>query len=453
MFFILSVLAFLGNGALNDFEESLQKNERNIVLFYEDHKPNQRLINSLNYLRKKFNGHFNTIEVDISKSKEIKRKFNISNHPKFAYFYRKNFRFFYTGVLKTDDMVDFFENILIERKAVELRSSFDYFNFIANRSANLVVIEKKHFDKLNILTKSLSSVVNIGYIEDRKLVNSLNLTCNILVEGYSGETHIIEDLNEEVIFELSRPPYEVLYSQECFMQSSPDTIVLSVLYSINEPWHIEQINNVTKYIKKNHENIKIKILDIMKAPKYVSKHGIIRFSYPVYFMSSNNGLNWKLNANIPSSSDSVIDWINAALSGKIGNNQGLKRLFAGQFSDLVIRHDRDVVLFVAAPSMPGYKGMKEMAIKIANVFSICPHVDFYEFNPLTEIVPGLSIPKSDIPQYSIWPALKTPSGSAFKANYPTKVIIENLIKLFKSDISEELVNQVIKRAEPLTRAV
>jgi hypothetical protein len=41
--------------------------------------------------------------------------------------------------------------------------------------------------------------------------------------------------------------------------------------------------------------------------------------------------------------------------------------------------------------------------KLINIFESIPQIIFYEFNPLTEHVKGLKMPKSENPQLPIWP--------------------------------------------------
>lgn len=128
---------------------------------------------------------------------------------------------------------------------------------------------------------------------------------------------------------------------------------------------------------------------------------------------------------------------------------GIPTLYARNFMSVALDPKRDVILLVAVPGMPGYAESQEMVRKLMTVFKPFRTIEFYEFNPRTQMVPGLQIPKSDKPTLSIWPAHTESSGASFSATISLKAAFENLMRMIKTKITPARLRDLDQRVAEL----
>jgi hypothetical protein len=129
------------------------------------------------------------------------------------------------------------------------------------------------------------------------------------------------------------------------------------------------------------------------------------------------------------------DWIANRLSGAKKSALALPQLHARQFHQVALNAKLDVILLVAVPGMPKYQQCLQRISRLRSVFQNYKTIEFYEFNPKTQFVPGLQIPKAESPVVSVWPATPEQSGASFPATANLTFIFESVMKMIKTQIS------------------
>ena len=154
--------------------------------------------------------------------------------------------------------------------------------------------------------------------------------------------------------------------------------------------------------------------------------------------------------NIPKD---VLDWLKFHIEGielpKDKDSFEIPKLHASQFSQKVLDPKLDVILLVGTPQMQLYKESRKNFHMLIELFKDYKTIQFYEFNPSTEHIPGLDFPVSGAPQISVWPAKDQRSGSLFQAYISMDVIIQNLLRLIVTKISNEDMTSLNERLQNL----
>jgi hypothetical protein len=161
----------------------------------------------------------------------------------------------------------------------------------------------------------------------------------------------------------------------------------------------------------------------------------VTFQAPIYVRHSKQGSRQRLDPyqRFQPTLAELVTWAKFQIMGipppEAPHSRSVSRITAHEFIPVVLDPKRDVILLVAAPRMQLYDVSVEKFKKLIEVFDGIPDVAFFEFNPLTEHVKGLEMPKSDNPQLSIWPASTEQRGAAFAAFLDLPIMFDNLLKL------------------------
>jgi hypothetical protein len=149
------------------------------------------------------------------------------------------------------------------------------------------------------------------------------------------------------------------------------------------------------------------------------------------------------------------EWIEEEVSGvkKSGKRSmgGIAFLYARNFHQIALDPKRDVVLLIAVPGMAKYAEAEKIVAQLADVFKPVKTIEFYEFNPRTQMVPGLQIPRSDKPLLSVWPAHSDASGASFPLSIGLQAVFENLMRMVKSQISPTLLRGMNEKIAKLSK--
>lgn len=123
-------------------------------------------------------------------------------------------------------------------------------------------------------------------------------------------------------------------------------------------------------------------------------------------------------------------------STSISQNDELIALCGSNFQDLVLNPKKDVILFVASTSMSQYRENRKQLLVIKSIMKPLKNVDFYEFNPFTQMIPGLSMPESEQPMLSIWPASMEPHGGTISGHFNVADVLDTILKIMKGPHSQ-----------------
>jgi len=443
------------NANIKGLKSSLSKTDYSVVLFYSNKFSSaKRLLNMMNVISNKFEGKVNIITADIDVMPDLKSQYGVNKVSKIGIFYKSDFRMFFTGEYTAPVIIDFIES-LYKTQLRYINDSFDLFEFQELRPANLVITQSEFEEKGHQLALSFSNLMHIGIVCDSNLVRELNLapfTVTRPMDFFQKELTTY-DVSKFQLFATS--PYERIAFQDHLTASSKEK-TLCILLDEENPLHVYKMSTIFRESEKIlASNYGFQYCDFFNCPQFVRQIGIARFTNPIYFIHGrvrmSNGFD--IYQQPLQSPKHVIDWIKFIALGisppKSPNSLDIPRLYADEFIPVALNPKLDVALFVATPGQKDYKLARQNVIHLIQIFDGIDTVRFYEFDPQTEHVQGLQIPKSDNPQLSIWPASEIPSGSVFAANYPLEVIVENFLKVVKSKIHQSTLKVIGERLKAI----
>jgi hypothetical protein len=394
--------------------------------------------------------------VDAEVSPDIFSQHQIAFAPTIALFRHGKLRLRYFGEWTIGGLTEFCESVT-DYDLVPLNDSFSVFEFQRRGPSNIVLSSPPFIAKADALLHKFGGVVQVAILENRQLKETLGMADAVFTRPGDFYTASLNDVDEDTLEALLQSKFQHIYTGDLF-GVTPTADTIAALIDERDPLMVyDVVSRFTALRDVFAGNVSFQICDFFKCPNVVQQIKLIGFASPLYIHHAKQGGRFRLDPlqRMFATADEVVNWAKFQILGVSPPPEPhavvIPRLMAHEFIQLVLDPKKEVVLFVAAPRMPLYEESAESVKKLMKVFEGTPEVRFYEFNPITEHVKGLEMPKSDKPQLSIWPASKEPNGSAFAAYLDVGVIFENLLKLFVTKFSEEKLAALSKRFQEVSQ--
>lgn len=440
----------------SNFDTLLEKFATNIVFFTSKKCKNcKRILTSLEQASTKFEDTIGFLQVDVELSKSIIAKYNISFVPQIAVFRNSRFLTFYTKEWAAPIISQYCQSLL-STEITHLNTSFEVFDFQHTSPANLILASDEAIKKADELSKSFAGIIKIGVIDNLELGKKFKLAPAQLNRPLDQFSTIVQDFSEESLIQLIKSPFVHIENQDAFGVSTTQYSILALMDE-RDPLHYHDIIKRFKIAYDFFgENISYHYCDFLTCEGTVKQVGLVNFAAPVFVFrkqATNQRFFVEPYTRMFNAPDEICHWLKEKILGipmpRPKEQIKIPRMYANDFIPTALNPKNDVILLVATPTMQFYEESQENIRLLIQAFENFTTVKFYEFNPETEHVQGLDIPKSDKPQLSVWPASTEPHGSTFAAYVSIPIIIENLLKLITTPISDAQVEKIAKTIEKI----
>jgi hypothetical protein len=380
------------------------------------------------------------ILVDLDTDSDLLFSSGVEFGPTIAVFVRGKFRALYTGDWAPGPLTEYC-NILANDEIVELTDSFSVFEFQHKPPLNLMITDESLLPAAQKLQPLFAGLLRVAVLKNSEI--ALNYSGAILTNPFELHTENLNTLNESLIQNALTTKVQHVSSAELIgMTGTYETIV--ALVDERDPLMIfETMVRFRAISEAFGKRVSFQVIDFFNSLPLIQQYRINSFDTPLYLRHSKTGNRYVLEPYLkfgPSGAD-LVKWLSDQIAGVTPAPekpvQGVPRLNAYNFIPSVLDAKLDVILLVAAPRMPHYETAVETLRVLIELFKPIPQVKCYEFNPLTEHVTGLELPKSEEPQFSIWPASAEPNGRAFSAQVDLKFTIGAILQIIKTPITEE----------------
>ena len=443
------------------FDKLIRKNPISVVLFTSTKcLPCHRVKSFLDSLSGSYSDSIGFYFVEFETASDVTLKYNISYAPSIAIFKDGNFRSLYLGEWSKKEFQNFFDN-LINADIIYLDSAFDVFELQHNPSGSLIFSSSDEIDETYGILDSFLGLIAIGVINNKDVVRELNFSKAVLTRPKDFFTYSFnydEEVTVDKVSELIRSPFIEVNNVEQLTATETSNTLVALLDTHNPSQQFETIRSFRTVQKFFDSNLSFQYCDFFTCSQLVRQIGIIKYSQPVFCIALKEGQKSRFEPllktnNVP---EDVLNFCKFQLLGiPIPQEKQvvqLPKLHAPEFITSVGDYTKNVILYVASPVMQLYDECAEKARVLYQAFQGVKTFSFYEYNPLTEHVQGLSMPQSDQPQFSVWPASKEPHGSSFIANLPIEVILDNIVKLTEGALDDDQVQDVLDKIQELRQA-
>ncbi|KAK8882242.1 hypothetical protein M9Y10_044884 [Tritrichomonas musculus] len=407
--------------------------------------------------------------LDAETSNDLVSSFSVSILPSIVLF-TKGSPIRVLDISTSSENINKFCASLISPPITEINSLFEFYNFSSVAPSNIIIYDPSKSGVLKAASRAISDYgieSNIGIIKNSSLTNMIGFTksesfvqINLPFEDFSinktdfSTSEFLKYAHSNIIF---------LENSEVFGMCPPFEHTIIFLYDENDPYHQYQIARLHNHIIETFgKKFAFQICDKIKCLSSSQSFGAFDVPWPLMILSTNSMGKSQIEPYQTKSLefDAVDRWINFAAFGiqsqedilaEMPEDDQIPILMGTQFQKLALDPKYDVLIFVASPRMKLYRDSREQFKKLMKVFGLIKGVKFYEFNPVTQHVMGLQIPKSDNPQISIWPAQKEPNGGTLPANVKLELIVENVLPILKSPINQDTIIKMQAKLQEVTK--
>lgn len=426
--------ALVGNsGNINSL---LSKTPNSLVLFHRPDSPESpQLLSVFDTLSDKYGSKLSTIVIDTTESEDLAAKYEIPHYPAIASFAGDRLLQFYRGRRFESDIASFCEQML-SAKVTKLNTYFDFFRFQNQMApANLVLANHLGEQKAQELAQAFPGLIHVALLENPSISTSVGVDTAQFSRPSDGFLANLTDLNETLLT-LAKPHIIQIDNEEVFgLEQSPFTLV--AIIDTRDPLQRHHIQNSFLQLENIYgHNITYQICDFYKCPAISNELGIRNYGSPVYVLCSKTDSMRVFNHPSPNIGD-FQQWLDEFVLGIKRDlpDGGIPVLYARNFTNIVLDPRKDVVLLIISPDMQEESSSREKFRQLIEIFQPFPSIEFYEFNPRTQKVPGLRIPDSDHPVISIWPAREQSSAVSMPATIPLKPIFETIMRTVRTQIT------------------
>ena len=400
----------------------------------------------------KYDGRLSIISVDTGASKDIAAKYSISEIPSIAAFAGDRLLDFYRGKLCEEEIVAFCDQIL-SWKVTKIRNYFEFFRFQNGMvPANLVLARTVGDDKANQILRMFGGTLHVALLENDEVAKVAGIDVAMISRPNDGFVRLLNDVSESELAPLIRPHIVDVVCPDMFgNEKSPHTLVAVIDES--DPLQRHEVGKVFGQLEQLYgDNVSFQFCDFYKCPASAIQLGIRNYGSPVYVLSSKSGTMRLFNRAEPTVDD-FKDWMDEFVLGvkKEVPEGGIPVLYARNFMNVALNPKKDVMLLLIAPGMQKYAEAQSNFKKLMEIFQPFPSIEFYEFNPKTEKVPGLRIPDTDEPIISIWPAHEQASGASLSATIPLKAIYETIMRSVKTKITPARIRDMNSQVNEMSK--
>ncbi|OHT03578.1 hypothetical protein TRFO_29008 [Tritrichomonas foetus] len=427
------------------FTNAVKKTPITLVLFTSNKCiPCRRINTVMDTISERYTDSIGFLVVEFETSSDIPFKYNIMYAPTIAVFRGGEFKSIYYGEWSSHAMIEYCET-LINADMIFLNSTFSVFDFQQKNPGNLIINSSKAFMEADGLLDKFAGIIHIGVIDNANVSESLHFPTAVFTRPNDHFSRAFDTINFTEISNLITSPYMHVRNIEQLSSTGTDNTLVALLDE-RDPLHLyEAVQSFERVQEFFGDNISFQYCDFFRCQSLVQSMYVINFNQPVFALSIKQGQRSKFEPYMKLNPlpENILDFCKFHMLGipLPEEKQVIKipKLYAPEFIQTVGDYEHDVILFVASPSMKLYEECLQNTRILYQVFKSVPSVKFYEYNPFTEHVQGLEMPVSDKPQYSIWPALKQPHGSAFTASMSVNVIFENFLKLIEKKVSNDKI--------------
>lgn len=443
----------------------------------------KQLVTVLDQITDKYSGKISMIIVDSEVSSDISKKYSVTDIPSIGVFGSGKFIRFYQGEWTEIRIIEFCDNLLSQKPDL-LNDIFDVYNFQTKHPANLIIFDPNQADIGYTLLRQFAGRLQIGILKNESHKHSIEISSQfdkpesdqkesiqngvaLLTRPSDGFSTIVDNLDFDSLDKIVNPMIVRIENQETFGKSSQTNHTLVAYVDERDPLQLYDIQNLFHNISKNYDGkiLSYQYCDFYRCTSAAKQLGITNYGNPVFVLSLKPGSNvnkkadngqYQLFADPSPSSEELIDWLDSYLnddqsSSSINKQKNIPELLARNFVQVALDPKNDVIILLTAPGMQKSKEANENMLHLIDIFRpFKKHIQFYQFNPNSQHIPGLQFPRSDIPQISVWAAEGGQNGATFSAVMPFRSIINNLMQLIKTKISPAHIRDITSRAQEIS---
>lgn len=407
--------------------------------------------------------------AEVDNNRDIISKIGASIIPSLAYYKDGKLVRFLDFVFTESSLNAFCENLILEGSITKIKTLFQFYNF-TNLSipSNVFVSGPNSMENAKKVVKAISKfglIANVGVcgnndvleilgIDERKDFIQVSRPVDLFYKSFL-------EFNEEDIVSAYDTNVRRIESEEMFGISFDAKHTLTILYDERDPVHFYELAHNIAGLKENFGNrVSYQICDFYKCSQRTKQFESAGVSVPVYTLGSAAGEGKVARVECFMGAYSTIPklttWINRKafnikplndLPDDAPDDNAIPYLLGKEFQRKALNPKVDAILFVAAPKMTLYEKNRETFKQLMKVFAILENIEFYEYNPLSQHCPGLTLPKSDQPQISIWPAVSPPSGGSIAVSQ-LPILVDNILPMIKNqpdpEVNKELHERLMK---------
>lgn len=403
----------------------------------------KQLLNIMDELAEKYKEKVGMVMLDIDNSPKIAEQYKIDKVPTLTLFGKGKLISIYKGEWNKNAIISFCDE-LFENKVEELNDSFDVFEFQEKQPVNLIIASPDLILHANEFATTVYGRISVAILRNQSLAKSLGIEKAQIVRPLDGFTQNIDSLDVDSLKNISFPIIEHVNDVDD-IESGKMPYTLCALIDEQDPLHRIILSNYIQSIHSNYDNVSYRCVDFYKASELAKQLNIYIFDNPLFVLFE-TGSRPKLLTNSSPNEEDIKQWLDKEIKGIEINEEtetsGIIRLFARNFMRIVLDPRKDIVLLVGQPTMPDFSKAAENFRKLIQIMQKFPTIKFYTFDPVSQLVPGLQIPKSESPLITVWPATEQPSGATFPANIPFGAIIDSLLKVLKTPIPPTTLQEI-----------
>jgi thiol-disulfide isomerase/thioredoxin len=448
--FLFAILPSIGSRVVRattkTFHKAVSKKSQTLVLFSSTKcAACKRLSTTMDSLSRRFLNMVGMVTVDVDNNPDLVKTYDVSLAPTIALFRPGKPRLRYYGEWTEPALIDFCESVSHD-EIVVLNDSFSLVEFRYRPPAN----------QPDGLLHKFGGIVHVGIVENPQLKAALNLSSAIYTRLGDFYTSNLTSVDEDTIEHLLQSRFHHIHSGEYFGVGPASETIAALIDERDSLMVYDVITRFRAIRDVFGNNVNFQLCNFFKCANIVDQLKLVSFMCPLYVRHSKQGGRYKIEPypRMNPTVDDIVNWAKFQIMGialpQEPHTTNIPRVLAPDFISLVLDSTKDIILFVASPRMPQYEESAEIFKQLMSVLEDVPEVKFYKFNPITEHVKGLKMPKSDKPQLSIWPATSEPRGSAFHACLDINVVFENLVKLVETEFSEAKLAELAERLGQLS---
>jgi hypothetical protein len=393
------------------------------------------------------------IVVDAESSPELLKPADVTFAPTILIYRQGKQRMRYYGDWSTSAFTELCHSIA-DDDLYTLTDSFSVFEFQNRKPAN-IILSSNFVSKADGLLHKFGGILHVGIVENETLSQIIGLPGALLSRPEEFYSINLTDVEEDTIQRQLLQRIQHIGTNEGFaLTDTVDTIVTIV--NEDDPVMIyEAVSRLNSLREVLGSNVSYQYCDFFKCHGVVAQLKPITLMSPLYVHHTKQGQRQRIDPypRIDPTTADIVKWAKFQILGISPPDEprvlAIPKITAHSFIPVVLDPKRDVVLLVAAPRMQMYDVSVDRFRKLIQIFEGIPEVGFFEFNPITEHVKGLEMPKSDNPQLSIWPATTEQRGSAFAAFVDLELIFENLVRLLETKFSEDQIAEMTQKVAEL----
>ena len=425
-----------------------------LVLFQTGHCSDcKKILDIFDEITDKYIGNVSMVVVDADISKDLTLNYSIVDIPSIGVFNGNRFLQFYSGEWTKDSICNFCDSLLSQTVQV-LYDWFEIFAFQKNSfPVNLVIADPKSISIANDIIRQFAGRLNVAILSNKSLGNDVGIEIAQITRPSDGFCKNLESLDFQLIEDSLSPLITRIENQELIGSVAvPHTLIAFV--DERDPLQLYDIQKLFTNLSLIYTtNLSYQYCDFYRCTNIAKKLGIINFGNPIFLLKDEESSKYNLFAEPNPTSEEMKSWLDEYVLGiKSSNAKEIPELYARNFMEVALDSSIDVILLITVPGMQNSKEAFENFMNLIDVFRPFKRIQFYTFNPKTQLVPGLQIPKSDKPTISIWPAAGGSNGVSFSATLPFPALVENTMKLIKTKISPAHIRDIAEKTESIYKS-